>query len=661
MNTKFCLAFLVPLFILAIAGNSPAQDIKRTIDEAIHEIRLCQNQDGSYGPSNDQPDTTSLVLIAMALSPRQYTDLDGPFVRKAADRLAAGQNEDGSIEPGPKGKKFLSTALAVAALDRINSGRYREFLAEALSFLTRNLVAPENEYDPETLFAASWALSGIDPDVRAIFVSGKIKEERGGRFSNSFRLASKLLAQAALPEDSGIKHLEYLQKSKPTSPMELLAASVFFTLLEKKGKPAPFWADELSRFVLGDTRDPGGSMFSREQGLSQKALLISVLSLCHKSSAKAPSSQPPTELAPLPPVVEAPLPLDSALAKALAYLDENQDSGKFGFPGYDDPGITAMALSAAIRSSRILERDPPSYVNKGLEYLYSLKKEDGSIYLTGLRTYVTSVSLMAFKDSENPRYAEAVTAARDFLIAVQADEGEGYSLEEDFFYGGMGYGGDERPDLSNTQMSLDALRAAGLDEKHEAYQKALQFVKKCQNTAEVNPTQVVLSNGKKVVAGTDGGGIYYPGSSKAGLEEVDQGVYVARSYGSMTYALLKSYIFTGLDGKDKRVQAAVKWVEEHYTLDENPGFISAPGTDTGQQGLFYYYLTMARALDALDREIIKDSRGVEHIWRKELTEKLLGTQRIDGSWINERSPRWFEGNPVLATSYALLTLDICAQ
>ena len=28
----------------------------------------------------------------------------------------------------------------------------------------------------------------------------------------------------------------------------------------------------------------------------------------------------------------------------------------------------------------------------------------------------------------------------------------------------------------------------------------------------------------------------------------------------------------------------------------------------------------------------------------------------DGSWVNHNAPRWWEGNPVLATSYALLTL-----
>jgi squalene-hopene/tetraprenyl-beta-curcumene cyclase len=329
--------------------------------------------------------------------------------------------------------------------------------------------------------------------------------------------------------------------------------------------------------------------------------------------------------------------------------------------GFVDPGITAMALSASMKASRILGRELPPYVPQGLEWLKSLQKEDGSVYLTGLKTYVTSVALMAFQDSGDPAYAEAIEAAKRFLIVIQSDEGEGYSMEDDPLYGGMGYGGDERPDLSNTQMAMDALRAAGVDEKHESFQKALNFIKKCQNLAEVEPTEVVLSDGKKVVSGTDGGGIYYPGDSKAGLEEIEDGVFVARSYGSMTYALLKSLIFAGLDPEDKRVKAAVGWIEKHYTLDENPGFEIKGDPSVGQQGLFYYYLTMARALDALGRETISDAAGTPRPWRQELRDRLLSMQRIDGSWINERSPRWFEGNPVLATSYALLALDICAQ
>ena len=43
-------------------------------------------------------------------------------------------------------------------------------------------------------------------------------------------------------------------------------------------------------------------------------------------------------------------------------------------------------------------------------------------------------------------------------------------------------------------------------------------------------------------------------------------------------------------------------------------------------------------------------------WRRELTTRLLTSQREDGSWINENS-RWWENDPVLVTSYALISLS----
>ena len=89
--------------------------------------------------------------------------------------------------------------------------------------------------------------------------------------------------------------------------------------------------------------------------------------------------------------------------------------------------------------------------------------------------------------------------------------------------------------------------------------------------------------------------------------------------------------------------------------------MEAPGTSAGLQGLYYYYLTMARALNALDLDTIETPDGRKHDWRQELEEKIRSLQRMDGSWINHMAPRWFEGNPVLATAYALLVLDECQK
>ena len=106
-----------------------------------------------------------------------------------------------------------------------------------------------------------------------------------------------------------------------------------------------------------------------------------------------------------------------------------------------------------------------------------------------------------------------------------------------------------------------------------------------------------------------------------------------------------------------RMVAAWDWIRKNYTLDVNPGFEASEDPTASYQGLFYYFHTMAKALDLYGEELIVDGSGAKHPWRKQLSGRLIAMQRKDdGSWLNENAPRWWEGNPVLATSYALLIL-----
>jgi len=206
------------------------------------------------------------------------------------------------------------------------------------------------------------------------------------------------------------------------------------------------------------------------------------------------------------------------------------------------------------------------------------------------------------------------------------------------------------------QMALEALAAAGTKPGDETFQKALLFLQRCQNNSETNDL-AVESEGGVIVAGNDGGAGYAPGDSKAGYIELEGGKKIPRSYGSMTYALLKGYLFAGLPKDDPRVEAAWKWLQQNYTLDVNPGFEGSSDPTAAYQGLFYYFHTMAKALDLYGEDLIEDAAGTRHAWRTELSGRLAAMQRQDGSWINENAARWFEGNPVLATAYAMVTLD----
>lgn len=357
------------------------------------------------------------------------------------------------------------------------------------------------------------------------------------------------------------------------------------------------------------------------------------------------AAEPPPE-----PAVQAPAPQSSlsaeeraqvvqAIDRALEFFRKQQrEDGSWE----EYPAITALVLKCFFDSpGRPREAENP-FLARATSYLLSKVHPDGSIYDRDLPLYNTSIAVMALRASGNPDYEPVIQRARDFLVRMQADEGEGLG-SADIWYGGFGYGPDSRPDMSNLSMAVEALRDAGLPEDSEVWRRVVVFVSRCQNNHSTNDA---------VAAGDDGGFFYRPTESKAGRLILPDGKLGYKSYGSMTYAGLKSFIYAHVDRDDPRVQAALRWIRNHYTLDENPGM--------GNQGLYYYYHTFAKALDAYGEEVIIDADGREHPWRSELAQKLLSLQRPDGSWKNVH-PRWWESNPVLATAYSVLALEICLK
>ncbi len=348
--------------------------------------------------------------------------------------------------------------------------------------------------------------------------------------------------------------------------------------------------------------------------------------------------------------------VDDAYERGVDFLlGEIGESGMWEAFGRPEPGISALAARALLDSSRA-EVHQRAYAV--LDLLRALQKEDGSIHSGRVPVYVTSVALGALAAGGRPVDQEAVKRAANYLRAVQSDGDEGYS-ESDKFYGGIGYGNDLRPDLSNLQYALQGMHDSGAEADDPAYQRALLFLERCQNLKEVNTG--TFRNGddpRPVRSGDDGGGIYMPGSSMAGYDTQADGSLVARSYGSMTYALLKCYVFAGLDGSDPRVAAAIEWIARHWTLEVNPGFDGLRDPRAAAQGLYYYYLSLAQALSAAEVKELTTPDGARHNWRLELALKLIAVQKEDGSWINLTAERWWEGNPVLCTAYALNALAL---
>jgi len=564
---------LLSLVLASAGAAAPAQeelpDLKAEIDAGIRWLRSTQDaQTGAYG---GDVETTGLVLVLLAESPRHYKRTDGPFLSRAIDYLMSRRVASGAItDPGddPAAQR-ADTRAAGAALVRYGSEQEASSLSSAREFL--GLEA-----------GADFELDLLEPADR----------------SAAERLALRRIA---------------------------------------------------TRQADGTWSGAGGKVQA-----TARALLD--LSHCYPLLK---TSKTPKGAKPLPEFAAAQArEVDAAILRGARFLLKQGSGGRFGGPAGPDAGLTAMTLSALLAVPQPRPGDVQEAIDAGLDWLVGLQNEDGSIHDGKLANYITSAAIMALAGGGHERHVEAIARARDFLLQLQADEGEGYGADHPY-YGGIGYGGDERPDLANLQMALEALSEAGLGPDDEAFQRALRFLERCQNRSESSDLGELglIDDGATMRPGDDGGAAYMPGNSPAGYVELDDGTKIARSYGSMSYALLKGYVFSGLEADDPRVAAVWSWLQENYTLDVNPGFEHAGDPTAAYQGLFYYFHTMARALDLFGAEVLVDARGREQHWRGQLCGRLLAMQsKLDGSWVNENAARWWEGNPLLATSYALLTL-----
>ena len=348
--------------------------------------------------------------------------------------------------------------------------------------------------------------------------------------------------------------------------------------------------------------------------------------------------------------------LRQAIARGNAWLKAQQKpDGR-----WDDevlPALTALALTAAVRDPNLDPKAPtPPHVEKGFAWLLAQQKEDGGIYNRGLSVYNTATSLTALMAANKPAYEPAAVKARKHLVGAQWDIGEKGKTDNPND-GGIGYGSkNDHTDLSNTYLAIEALALSKRlvedgkygDQPDLDWEAAIKFISRCQNLEETNDQEFASDDPKN-----KGGFVYTPDESKAGEDKTADGRTALRSYGSMSYAGLLSFIYAKVSADDPRVLAVKEWLAKNYTLEENPGM--------GTEGLYYYYQTMAKALTAANIDNLKLENGKEADWRDQLGRRLLTTQREDGSWVNSNG-RWMESNPILVTAYTVLAMEqLCAS
>jgi hypothetical protein len=343
--------------------------------------------------------------------------------------------------------------------------------------------------------------------------------------------------------------------------------------------------------------------------------------------------------------------INHAIENGCAWLRSTQiqyNSGGVEY-GYWDAGFgssayaagTGFALLALVSNWEPQTSNDPvvdnEHIRRATNYLLANQQGDGT--WGGNQTYQVSAAIMGLASllqklpPGSPSIVPVQTAlenAKNWLVNSQWDESclwgsvdpSNYS-----YYGGFGYGEETRPDLSNTQFALVALRAAHLDPMADTWGKAVLFIENCQYKWH-----------------SDGGMWYTP----------DAPVWGPGSTGSMTGAGVWCYRLCNLPADDSRVQAALNWLDANYTYTENAG---------GYLGYSHYYYLWSAAKSFLICDIKGEIGGLIPVdpadtlafypgWYHDFSKYLVAHQQADGHW----NTGDYNGGPLLDTEYALFIL-----
>lgn len=340
--------------------------------------------------------------------------------------------------------------------------------------------------------------------------------------------------------------------------------------------------------------------------------------------------------------------VSAAMNRSFKWLASHQkEDGSWSDNNF--PALTALPLWALARSSHP-EKD--KMIAKGVKYLLSCVQENGGIYKDvkgrkggGLSNYNTAICMTALHAIGDPAHLPVIRNARKFIAGSQ-------HFGDDQYTGGFGYDRDtdrKYTDMLNTYYAIEAMaRTADVEDTRPKNEKrvdidwknTVKFIERMQNKPESGDE--------------DSGGFFYnPSDPKAGTNTNKNGVIVFRSYGSITYAGMLALVYANISREDVRVQSAFDWAKKHWTLDENPGM--------GANGQYFFYEILSKALNAYGASAIPLKDGTMVNWKVEMSKKVVSLQKTDaatgeGFWENTQA-RYWEGDPVLVTSYCLLALE----
>ena len=337
-------------------------------------------------------------------------------------------------------------------------------------------------------------------------------------------------------------------------------------------------------------------------------------------------------------------------------LKKQSPDGSWSNPEF--PALTALPLWALVSAGST----DTQAIDRAVAFILKNVHEDGSIFAEpkqkrkggGLKNYNTALCMVALHATGRADLVPVVQKARSFVAGSQ-------HLGGDVYFGGMGYDAENNQayaDLSNSYIAYEAmrltenvedLRKSGDKHADLDWKAAEQFIRRVQNLPGSNDQPWANEDPEH-----KGGFAYNQSESKAGSYTNAEGKVRFRSYASMTYAGILSFIYADVSKTDDRVKSAFDWAAKHWSLDENPGM--------GQQGYYYFLNVLAKGLAAYGEETITTAGGEKIGWREALINKLVSVQKRDdkgGYWVNA-ADRWWEADPVLVTSYSIIALEIAA-
>ena len=289
--------------------------------------------------------------------------------------------------------------------------------------------------------------------------------------------------------------------------------------------------------------------------------------------------------------------------RGLSYLGhrQNRDGGWLGRYG---PAVTALVVRGYIEAGAAKTN---RHVRSAMTFIERFRHMDGGFYGNVEPAYNTAIVLRTLSMLPQRRYQRQATAGLAFLRG-QMDQ--------------LGHARRSKGTWSGKPSVFKAWRGP----------------------------QWLLPNHHNGATATDqiAAGLWMSANQLDPTER--SGNMILTHYGEITYSQLKSMIYAGLSPRDPRVIRLSRWIAAHYTLSHNPA-------ENGSLGVYYYYVTFAKTLRAAGRAWIVGSTGVRHNWRQDLVYALAHRIDVNGSWVNHGNKAWLEGNPVMATTYAVLALD----